>query len=152
MTPQEASNRAQLLGAWRLLAWEAIGEDGTIDHPMGDDPQGVVVYTPDGTMMTTLGRAGRTPITGGDMLAGPDQERVAAFGSFIAYQSRFRMDGGDVIHQVEMSLFPNWVGTAQRRHVEVSPDGRSLVLSSDPILVRGRMSRQRLAWERITGE
>jgi len=152
LTPRETADRAQLLGAWRLLTWEAIGEDGTIDLPMGTDPEGVVVYTPDGTMMTTLGRAGRTPITGGDVLAGPDDERLAAFGSFIAYQSRFRMDGRDVIHQVEMSLFPNWVGSAQRRHVELSADGRSLVLSSDPILVRGRMSRQRLAWERITGQ
>ena len=50
-----------------------------------------------------------------------------------------------------MSLFPNWVGTAQRRHVELSADGRSLVLSSDAFLLRGRMSGQRLTWERIEG-
>ena len=146
MTPDEAAIRERLLGAWRLLTWESIGDDGSVDHPMGTDPEGVVVYTPDGTMMTTLGRSGRAPITGGDMLAGPDAERLAAFGSFIAYTSRFRIDGGDVIHHVEMSLFPNWVGTAQRRHVELSADGRSLVLSSD-----GRMSGQRLTWERIEG-
>ncbi len=151
MTPDEAAIRERLLGAWRLLTWESIGDDGSVDHPMGTDPEGVVVYTPDGTMMTTLGRSGRAPITGGDMLAGPDAERLAAFGSFIAYTSRFRIDGGDVIHHVEMSLFPNWVGTAQRRHVELSADGRSLVLSSDAFLLRGRMSGQRLTWERIEG-
>jgi hypothetical protein len=61
------------------------------------------------------------------------------------------MDGGDIIHVVEMSLFPNWVGTAQRRHVELSADGRSLVLSSDPFLLRGTMTSQRLAWVRIEG-
>jgi hypothetical protein len=151
MTPGEAANRAGLLGAWRLLTWESIAEDGTVTHPMGEDPEGVVVYTPDGTMMTTLGRAGRTPITGGDMMGGPEDERLAAFSSFVAYQSRFHMDGGDIIHVVEMSLFPNWVGTAQRRHVELSADGRSLVLSSDPFLLRGRMTSQRLAWVRIEG-
>ena len=97
MTPDEAAIRERLLGAWRLLTWESIGDDGSVDHPMGTDPEGVVVYTPDGTMMTTLGRSGRAPITGGDMLAGPDAERLAAFGSFIAYTSRFRIDGGDVI-------------------------------------------------------
>ena len=149
MTPAEAALRERLLGAWQLRSWEAVGEDGVIEYPMGMEPDGVVVYTPDGTMMTTLGRSGRPPITGGDMLAGPDDERLAAFGSFIAYTSRFHMEGTDVIHSVVMSLFPNWVGTAQRRHVQLSEDGRELVLSSDPFLLRGRMSRQVLAWHRI---
>jgi hypothetical protein len=148
MTGRERPLRDRLLGAWRLLSWESIGDDGSIEHPLGDAPDGVVVYTPDGTMVTTLGRHGRPPISGGDMLAGPDDERLAAFGSFIAYAARFELDGDDVIHTVTMSLFPNWVGTAQRRHVELSPDDRGLVLSSDPFLLRGRLGRQRLTWER----
>ncbi|MFN8623326.1 MAG: lipocalin-like domain-containing protein [Chloroflexota bacterium] len=151
MTPDEAALRERLLGAWELLSWEAVGDDGSREYPLGMHPQGVVVYTPDGTMMTTLGRRDRTPIDGGDLLTGPDDQRLAAFSSFIAYTSRFRMDGGDVIHEVVMSLFPNWVGTAQRRHVQLSADGLSLVLSSDPFLLRGRVSRQVLAWRRIEG-
>jgi hypothetical protein len=149
MTPAESALREDLLGAWELLSWEAVGEDGSRDHPMGIDPQGVVVYTPDGTMMTTLGRRHRAPIDGGDLLTGPDDQRLAAFGSFIAYTSRFRIEGGDVIHEVVMSLFPNWVGTAQRRHVQLSSDRQGLVLSSDPFLLRGRTSRQVLAWRRV---
>ena len=69
--------------------------------------------------------------------------------AFIAYSGRFRVDGGDVIHQVEMSLFPNWVGTTQRRHVALEADGDRLVLTSDPFVVRGRLGVQRLTWERI---
>lgn len=149
MTPQEAQLRERLVGAWRLVTWESIGDDGSVTHPMGADPQGVVVYTPDGTMMTTIGRRDRAPIGGGDMLDGPAEERLAAFGSFIAYTSRFRIEGSDVIHAVEMSLFPNWVGTEQRRHVELSADGDGLVLSADPFLLRGRISRHRLSWRRI---
>lgn len=150
MTASEDTLRAALLGAWRLTTWEAIGEDGSIEHPMGTEPDGVVVYTPDGTMMTTIARSDRAPISGGDVVGGPAEERLAAFSSFIAYTSRFRIDGTDVIHQVEMSLFPNWVGTAQRRHVTVSPDGADLVLEADPFLLRGRVARQRLTWVRIT--
>jgi hypothetical protein len=149
MTPEETALRDRLLGAWRLLTWESIAEDGTVEHPMGADPDGVVAYTPDGTMVTTLGRRDRSPITGGDMLAGPDEERLAAFSSFIAYTARFHMEGTDVIHSVVMSLFPNWVGTAQRRHVDLSADGERLVLSADPFLLRGRMSRQVLTWRRV---
>ena len=47
-----------------------------------------------------------------------------------------------------MSLDPAWVGTQQRRHVELSDDGRTLILSTDPLLVVGRRGRHRLTWER----
>jgi hypothetical protein len=138
-----------IVGIWRLLRWEAAADDGSVLHPMGERPEGVVVYTADGTMITTVGEAGRQPITGGDLLGGPAEERLAAMRSFIAYSGSYVLDGGDVVHTVTMSLFPNWVGTQQRRHVELSADGRVLVLSTDPIVVRGRMGVQRLTWERV---
>lgn len=141
---------ADLVGTWRLRSWVSTGEDGD-QHPMGDPPEGVLVYTPDGTMITTIGRAGRTPIDGGDMLGGPDEQRIAAFTSFVAYSGTFRVEGGDVIHDVTMSMFPNWVGTRQRRHVSLSADGSELELSADPFVLRGRLSVQRLRWERVGG-
>ena len=49
-----------------------------------------------------------------------------------------------------MSLFPNWVGTAQRRHVTLSADGSELILSADPFVVRGRLGTQVLTWERVS--
>jgi hypothetical protein len=116
---------------------------------MGEAPEGVLVYTTDGTMITTIGRAGRRPIDGGDVLAGPDDQRLEAFTSFIAYSGSYEVDGGDVVHDVAMSLFPNWIGTRQRRHVALSDDGRSLELSTDPMTLRGRLSVQRLLWERV---
>lgn len=141
---------ADLVGTWRLLAWISEGEDGVV-HPMGEIPEGVLVYTADGTMITTIGRTGRPPIDGGDMLAGPVDQRLDAMTTFIAYSGTFRVEGGDVVHDVTVSLFPNWVGTTQRRHVALSADGRELTLSSDPFLLRGRMSTQRLTWERVGG-
>jgi hypothetical protein len=136
-----------LVGTWRLRSWTATADDG-VEHPMGDPPEGILVYTPDGTMITTIGRAGREPIDGGDMLAGPDAQRLEAFTSFIAYSGTFRVDGDDVVHTVEMSLFPNWIGTEQRRHVSLSTGGRELELSAGPFVLRGRLSVQRLRWER----
>ncbi len=139
---------ADLVGTWRLTSWVAEGADGP-DHPLGEAPEGVVVYTADGTMITTIGRSGRLPIDGGDMLAGPTDQRLAAMATFIAYSGSYHVEGGDAVHDVTMSLFPNWIGTIQRRHVVLSPDRRQLVLSTDPILVRGRLSTHRLTWERV---
>jgi hypothetical protein len=139
---------ADLVGTWRLMSWTSTGDDG-VQHPMGDPPEGVLVYTPGGTMITTIGRAGRSPIDGGDMLAGPDAQRLDAFTSFIAYSGTFAIAGGDVVHDVTMSLFPNWIGTRQVRHVTLEDGGRTLELSTDPFILRGRLSVQRLRWERV---
>jgi hypothetical protein len=141
---------ADLVGTWELIAWTSEGEDGVL-HPMGEDPEGVLVYTSDGTMITTIGRRQRPAIDGGDLLSGPLEQRLDAMETFIAYAGTFRVDGGDVLHDVAMSLFPNWIGTTQRRHVAIDADGDELVLSADPFVLRGRLSTQRLTWRRVAG-
>ena len=142
---------ADLVGTWLLRSWAAEGDDGSVIRPMGERPEGVLVYASDGTMITTIGEAGRAPIDGDDMLAGPVDQRLAAMSSFIAYAGTYRIDGDDVLHEVTMSLFPNWVGTRQRRHIELSQDGRILTLSSDPFVLGGQRRTQRLTWERASG-
>ncbi len=140
---------ARLIGCWRLLRWDSIGEDGSVEHPMGDPPEGLLAYTPDGTMVTNIGRAGRPPISAGDLLEGPADERNAAFGTFIAYAARVALEGETVVHEVVMSLYPNWVGSRQRRHATLRDGDRILVLTADPFPMRGRMSTQRLTWEKV---
>jgi hypothetical protein len=146
--PQDEELARALVGTWRLRAWDAEGDDGSVEQPLGETPQGIVVYTADGIMITTIGQRDRASVSGGDMLAGPDGERLAAMRTFIAYSGTFRVEDRDVIHAVELSLFPNWVGGEQRRHVALSSDGSILELSTDPMPVRGRLARHRLTWER----
>lgn len=140
----------QLVGTWRLTDWEALGDEGDVSRPFGDGPLGYVVYTRDGRMITTISRASRAPI-GGDLLAGPVGPRAAAFGSFLAYSGTFRVEGHDVVHHVEMSLFPDWVGTEQRRHAQLAEGGSVLILSTDPMPASGRMVQHCLRWERLEG-
>jgi hypothetical protein len=144
----QALAAADLIGTWRLLSWVSEGEDG-VQRPFGEDAEGIVVYTADGTMITTIGRSDRGPIDGGDMAAGPVDQRLAAASTFIAYSGSFVVDGADVLHSVTMSLFPNWIGTTQRRHVTLSEGGRRLELLADPFLLRGRLAEHRLTWERV---
>lgn len=142
-------SRGDLIGAWRLKRWDTVFDDGSIGFVMGADPLGVIVYTIEGTMITTICAADRRAIESDDPLGGPDDQRLAALGTFIAYSGTFRIDGEDVIHDVAISLFPNWVGGTQRRHVAVSGDGQTLTLSTDKLVARGRRGVQRLVWERI---
>ncbi|MHB8398483.1 MAG: lipocalin-like domain-containing protein [Candidatus Limnocylindrales bacterium] len=142
-------SRGDLIGAWRLRRWDTAFDDGSIGFVMGAQPLGLIVYTIDGTMITTICAADRPAIESDDPLGGPDGQRLAALGSFIAYSGTFRIDGADVVHDVAISLFPNWVGGSQRRHVAMSSDGQILTLSTDPLLAGGRRGVQRLVWERI---
>jgi hypothetical protein len=100
-------------------------------------------------MITTISRASREPI-GGDLLAAPDPGRSVAYASFVAYAGTFEVEGDDVIHRVEMSLFPDWVGTVQRRRVEMSTDGMDLVLRPVPATAAGGAMRHELHWRRAT--
>jgi hypothetical protein len=138
-----------LIGSWLLRQWVLTLDDGTLETPFGAEPQGLVVYTTDGRMITTIGSRAR-PSAAADLSSVNDAARLAAIRTFIAYSGTFAIDGDDVVHTVEMSLDPAWIGTQQRRHVELTEDGRTLILSTDPLLVVGRRGRHRLTWERAT--
>lgn len=142
--------RSPLVGSWRLQSWDAIGDDGSVTHPMGEHPQGLLAYTAEGLMVTTIAPHARPALASPDPLTGgAPEERLGAAETFIAYSSRYTYDGRDVTHAVEMSLFPNWVGTRQVRHVELSSDDGTLTLTADPFVLRGRRSTHRLVWVRL---
>lgn len=139
---------ADLEGTWRLRSWRSVAADGSTVEPFGPRPLGYVVYTPGGHMITTISAGGREPI-GGDLLSGPDAGRLEAFATFLAYSGTYQVRADEVFHRVEMSLFPDWVGTEQRREVELSPDGHALTLSTGPMEAAGRSGRHVLRWERV---
>jgi hypothetical protein len=138
-----------LVGGWRLRRWVALDEDGTETLPMGADANGLLTYTGDGTMIVVIGRADRPPFGSDDVMGGSEAERAGAFASFLAYGGRYEVVGGSVIHHVEASLFPNWVGTAQRRTWQFEAGDRRLTLVSPPLAVGVTRRTQRLTWERI---
>ena len=135
-----------LVGSWRLLTWENRAADGRLTYPMGRNPLGYLIYTADGRFSVTISRPRRTPFAADDLLGGSPEEKSAAVEGFTAYAGRYRFDRDRVIHHVELSLFPNWVGTDQERAAEVSE--RTLTLSAGPLLLAGKQQVARLVWER----
>jgi Lipocalin-like domain len=136
-----------LVGAWRLVSWENQAADGQVTHPMGADALGYVIYTDDGRFSVTISRAGRAGFAAGDLLGGATEEKAQAMESFVAYAGRYSFHGDRVIHHVELSLFPNWVGSDQERWVELAGD--RLTLSASPLLLAGKRQVPRLVWERV---
>ncbi len=143
--------QSQLAGTWRLHSYETVHANGSIDYPFGEDAKGLLVYTADGFMNGQVMRCDREHLPRGYRLEDATEEAtraaVAAFTGYIAYCGRYEVDEstGEVVHHVEASLYPNWVGGEQRR--KVSLDGQRMTLSVSRH-VRGGTLEHRLVWER----
>jgi hypothetical protein len=146
----EKSLRDQLIGAWVLASCvERDIETAAEDHPLGDRPVGLILYTPDGYVSAQLQRRERTPFADGDLLRATPEEYAAAGSSYIAYSGRFFVDEDrkSLSHEMAVSFFPNWFGRQQVRLVEVN--GETLRLSSDaPQRLNGTLKTAMLTWRR----
>ena len=92
---------------------------------------------------------GRPDFATGNLLKGTADEVRAAFEGYVAYYGSYTLDesGELMIHQVEGSFFPNWIGERQIRKFEFTCDGR-LQLSTLPIKGARADLTVVLVWER----
>lgn len=142
------SVRDSLLGAWDLLSFEFIRDDGEVTHPYGEQPQGQLVYTPEGRMGVHIQRRGRLSAHTDDWTRATRAEIDTAFHGFIAYAGSFSVDeaAGCVYHDVELASFMNQEGTRQVRHFELAGD--RLTLRAAPRVLAGALTSTCLVWER----
>jgi hypothetical protein len=129
--------RQTLLGTWRLISWQV----GTL-KPLGDDPQGYLVYTPDDHMFVQIATRAPREWSGPEVLELSGPQLVAATG-FLAYCGTFAVHDGQVLHQREFGVFPYISGTVEPRSV-VALDGDRLIL--------GGPGGGRIEWQRIHTE
>jgi hypothetical protein len=142
--------REQLVGAWALMSFvERDIETGVENHPFGEHPLGLILYTPDGYVSAQLQRPERPPFADGDLLHATPEEYAAAGRSYIAYSGRFFVDerNKSLSHEMAISLFPNWSRQRQVRLVEVNDE--RLQLSTDrPQRFNGALKTATLTWRR----
>src|ERR671912_2966780 len=136
-----------LIGTWRLISWENRGADGQISYPLGKDAMGYIMYTQDGYMFVAIMGSDRGRFDTGDLLGGSTEEKAQAAGTYVSYCGRYEFRGDIVVHRVELSLFPNWIGVEQERLVEVTGD--RLILSTRPLLLGGAQRTAHLIWEAV---
>jgi hypothetical protein len=142
------SIREQLIGHWTMVSLAAVnGSD--IEYPMGQDIEGVITYEPTDHMAVQIMKHDRPRFVSGDMDRGTLAELSAAVAGYTAYFGTYSVDesAAVVTHYVKGSLFPNWVGTEQRR--EVVLEGDRLTLTSEPILFEGKTRVFRVVWKRL---
>lgn len=105
--------KAQLLGRWRIVAWVQRYDDGREKHPLGRNPRGFIQYDRE-RMFCFIANGERAPLSGSQWAA-PQAEKAAAYETCFAYSGTYEIAGDEILHKVDLSLYPNWVGTTQRR-------------------------------------
>ncbi len=150
-----ATETAQRLqGVWQLLRWEIAYSDGRpSSFPYGEDAIGLIQYTHDGGMAGTISRRDRPRLSGESVRSVPEAERLAAFESYFSYagsyETRVHQGQAQVVHQVDLALNPNFVGSHQVRNVDFAADGGLTLSASDPLPgAPGVMRHHRLVWRR----
>jgi hypothetical protein len=150
MTPIPAN---PLLGTWKLRRWEiAYGDGRPATLPYGPDAVGMILYTGDGWMNACIARGGRPRLSGDSMRQLPAAEALSAFESYFSYGGRYMLRHHDgrpqVVHQVTMSLNPNFVGSEQVRDMHFDAEGRLTLSASDTVPGSDVARHHRLTWER----
>jgi len=141
-SPSRASDvAARFVGDWKLISMQSFGNDR--EARAGAYDAGRLTYDEHRRMAAQLMRSNRrrdAPTT--------DAARSEAYQSYVGYYGTYTIDEqkGIVVHHVEGSSFPHWVGTEQVRWYSLSGDGRRLTLS-----LKNREDRVTgtLVWERF---
>jgi hypothetical protein len=130
----------RLVGCWRLVGYSVTADGGrdAASHPLGNNPLGTILYTPDGYMAAQLAKPG--PYA--------DDQQPTAYA--IAYSGPYDVDeqASTVAHQVQVSVIPSWRGTTQLRQVQF-PEPGTLVLSASERSPRdGVLTTTTITWSR----
>ena len=100
-------------------------------------------------MSVQIMRRDRPAFVSDDWLAGTASEIKSAFEGFTAYFGNYEVNEkkGTVIHHVEGSLFPNWIGRDQMRFFKFA--GNCLTLSTPPMPIGNSQVTGQLVWEKV---
>jgi hypothetical protein len=106
----------KLVGSWVLVECDNISPDGQRVHLYGDDPQGLLIFQPDGRYAMQIVRRDRPKFAAGDKAKGtPDEYRAAMLG-YNAHYGRYTFDpaASTIAFAIERANYPNWEGRPPR--------------------------------------
>ena len=140
-------SKASFVGIWQLVSYELRRADGHVTYPLGKDAVGYIMYNENGYMSVTIMEGNRQNFSSEIALRGTAEEKVKAFDTYLSYSGKYEVQETKVIHHVEISYYPNWVGTNLERTYEF--DGKRLTLSAPTSSRSGTEYTARLVWQRV---
>jgi hypothetical protein len=100
-------------------------------------------------MSVQIMRLGRSEYLAGGLGDGTDAESAEAARGYVAYAGLYHVEGESiVVHEPEVSLFPNWINAPAAREV-VLVEPRLELTNPDTLPYGGRELTAVLRWERF---
>lgn len=143
----QESIKDKIVGTWKLVSWKYTGDDNQLLDFFGENPQGILTYDTSGYMNAQLMKAGRSNFASESLTGGTSEEIRDAYLSYAAYYGKYYENTpGEIIHIVEGSLFPNWIGHQETRYGKIK--GEFLILKTPPIQAQGKEIVFTVTWKR----
>lgn len=147
MTPELAAIYQQLEGTWSLVSYEVRIRGPVIitRYPFGKNAAGFIMYSPDGYMSAQLMAPGAHQFAATNYHDGSVNEMTNAARNYLAYSGPYSVERGTnskilLRHSVEVSLYPNWLGTDQNRVCEITDTEMTLIPDTLPTWKVSKMS------------
>ena len=145
MTTATISNdaRAPLVGTWKLISNYLENKEGQRRYPQGENPNGYVVFTAEGRMLTLFTSGGNEPPKS-------NEECTLLFKNMVAYTGIFRVEGDRFITKVDMSWCKWWNGTEHVRTFKIEGTRLEIITAWEPIraVLGSPLVRGTAVWER----
>lgn len=111
------TDNGNLTGVWSLVSVENTGADGSKTFPYGGQPQGMLVFEPDGDYAIQILKEGRPKVMANDKNKATPEENAALVQGNNSHFGSFSVDEGKRIirFKIEHAFYPNWEGTIQER-------------------------------------
>lgn len=140
--------QSELVGTWHLVSYKEYVADGTVVDVWGAHPRGRLMYDAGGRMALQQTASEQLSFASGDLLRGTDGEVRDAFERYRAWFGSYTVDtaAGVIVHHIDGSLYPNYVGSDQRRSFIVASD--RLTTRAPSVVRGGRTSTFEMVWER----
>lgn len=130
----------EIVGGWTLVAAQMRFEDGAATDMHGPEPLGSVLFTDKrmSAIITQRSRPARTDDSLGDL-----------FKTMLAYTGTYGIEGDELVTAVDAAWVPEWVGTTQRRVIEIAGDTLLIRTARQPNpMQQGKVMTGVLTWRR----
>jgi Lipocalin-like domain len=149
-TPESIASR--LVGVWKLVSYTVEQEGQEDGLPFGGEPEGFLIYTPEGFVSAQLMKPGRSLFQGHDWQGGTADEYQQAGSGYIAYCGSYEVDQENetVTHTPAVALVPNLILKPQLRSITLV--GERLTLRAVIPMTNGASATSLLEWQRAGGK
>ncbi|WP_413666822.1 lipocalin-like domain-containing protein [Mucilaginibacter sp. Mucisp86] len=136
-----------LTGTYELVVVDNIAADGSRVHLYGDSPKGILMFDTQGNYTLQIYSEGRPKFAAGDKSKGTDEENRASVKGCNAHYGTYKIEGGNIIFNIQHASFPNWEGTQQKRPFIISGDIFKYIV---PAPTTGGAATGEVVWKKLS--